>query len=207
MICRLENLDSFLAVDFTLVKRMMALPLDHVGLEIEASKRYYGGKKVSKEFLLETGELAVSIDYEDVILDNGVFRALLVNEVLTHVKEHKKYFSEDDSVFSEEIKYKKVRNLKELKKSRAKYAFTYLVDTAEKLGASSVIKTLFETYKLGVDEWLTLGDPTKFIDDINNEDRPEILGILNADIPGFAPKKFKHTILEQLTGTPWTPQS
>lgn len=216
----LEKLISFLGVDFTLKAKMMAIPLNHVGLEIHKSKRKEGGIKKLKEFYHPNGELAVSLEFKDSkkvpdLNEEGIqkkdekgndlfkFVDSEISENPEYIKEHKKYFYDDGTVFCENIFYKKVNNVKELKKSRAKHSFNYLADTADQLGASEAVNRIFDHFEKAVNKWLTLGDSKDFEEGIKNlsqSEFPVVYGTIKAEIPGFSPKTFEDAIVEQLTG-------
>lgn len=196
---RLETLPTFFTVDFSLKEHMMGISLKHKGLSIPSSKRGLGGIKVKKSFLLPNGEEAVSIDFSYVKLESDGSYTEVSDNSFTHIKKHLKYYHEDGTIYCDKVEYELIKNVIELLKSRATYAVNHLTATANALGAGPVVKMLFNHFKVGLDEWKGLGDPSTFITLINNETDANILGTLNAEIPGYEPKTFGEAIMEHLT--------
>lgn len=206
----IEKLNSFLGYDFANTEHIIGIDLKHKGLIEPTAKRKEGGRKVKKEFLLPSGEVAVSIDFEDVKQkEDGTFEIASTLSEATHIKKHCKYFYDDGSIYAEKIECEFIKNKKKLAKSRVEYAINYLIDTAEKLGASTVVAFIFEGFKKGFDAWKDLANPSVFVEQLNGNDEgilvntQQLYATVNAPIPNFSPKTFKDALIEQLTETKW----
>lgn len=207
----LEKLTSFLGEDFSNKDHILGIPLKHKGLVEPRETRYYGGRKVRKEFQLQDGSVAVSIDFEDVKKDGDNFVVVSSLDDATHIKKHCKYYYDDGTIYCEKTEHELIKNKKKLAKSRIQYAIDYLVDTAEKLGASSAVAFIFEGFKKGFESWRDLANSDVFINQLNGDDTgitvntQQLYATVNAPIPNFAPKTFKDALIEQLTSKKWQP--
>lgn len=210
---RLEQLPSFLGVDFSNKDYVKGIELKHKGLVEPSESRYYGGRKTRKEFKLKDESVAVSIDFYDVkINEEKSFTEVQTLKEATHIKKHCKYYYDDGSIYCEKIEFDLIKNKKKLAKSRVQYSIDYLVDTAEKLGASSAVAYIFDGFKKGFDAWKDLGNPDIFISQLNNEPQTidgspnQLFYTVNAPIPNFEPKTFKDALIEQLMSKKWQPK-
>jgi hypothetical protein len=176
----------------------------------QKSVRYYGGRKVSKTFLLPSGDITINLYFTDV-KDNGNSTYSVANNLdeATHIKKTTNILDVNDGIWFEKIDYNLIKNKRKLAKSRANYATDYLVETAEQLGSSETVKNILNHFKKGFDEWQDLGDGSTFIQQLNDEPsvvdgQPNIIYyIIHTPISGFEPKTFYDSLIEHLTSTKW----
>lgn len=202
----LESMPAFLGVDFSNRDYVKGLDLKYKGLVEPREGRFYGGRKVRKEFKTPSGDVAVAIDFSDVKLDGEQFVEVNNLGEATHIKKDCKYYYADGSIYCAKIEFDLIKNKKKLKKSRVQYAIDYLVDTAEQLGASEAVAFIFDGFKKGFDAWKDLGNGDLFLSQLESlvvEDNPHLFYTVNAEIPNFAPKTFKDALVEQITETKW----
>ena len=192
---RLETLNSFFGVDFTMKDYMMGIDLKHKGLDIPYAKIGHGGIKTKQEFLLPNGEVAVDILFSDVIENNE----------LVKIKKVTNYYYEDGTIYCSKTEHEIVRDLDSVLRKRYDRAYTFLRKSAKGTAIEFHVNTILEHYASEVSVWL-LGSPQTFIDAVNNETDGTILAYLDIVIHESG-KKVKDSIIEQLTGVAWTPQT
>lgn len=189
----LERLVSFFGADFENPHLIGGIPLAHKGLDIQEPKRSVGGRKESKDFLLDDGSLAVKQFYNDLIEDDEIVAIEIITE----------YYFADGSLWFSKEEIDKVRDIDKLIRSRYDSAYTFLRKSAKGTAIEFHVNEILRHFASEVSVWL-LGDSYPFLQKLDNSGDQTIDAYLNIVIHESG-KKVIDSIKEQLTGEKWLP--
>ncbi|MDB0602181.1 hypothetical protein PL373_13685 [Tenacibaculum maritimum] len=199
----LQKIKGFEGFEFANEQELLSCDFKKRGCYGAIPKYTYGGRKISDNFYSEKdGLLAVTIENEDILDENGIE---------TDIEKTLKILYDNGEVFYKKTWLEPIKNRIKLRLSRYRNAFVHLQKTAEEHPSSqvrAVTSTLLAYYNNQINIWQN-GNPQVFLDAMNNEPQVkdgqpnQIYYMLQAVVDSETGKRVLDGIVEQISGVKW----